>query len=754
VLKNSESAQNFVIRKNYAVVKGNTSVSGNNLRVYKSESKEESKSKSKGHKKLKIHQNLMDDDLPMQSKDFANSRSGGTKRPIYSPEENLHIFKKPKNTVPFITGDTPLFGLESERSLDHAYVDMQPGPKKSGKPKPVGIPKKTSAYLKSIRTESEKMKEKLVQAPAQRKALTKHLSGSASDNFDQTNYLMHRPNSIIPDSMGGSGLFYSEWVAESVGQRPSSSPRIILNQANNTNQIYKLEGPPKNFTEVHQRYIPQGKFDLENMQKMDHNSPTSQPKDTLCGEDLLSWYDNPDAMDVIVLNANGRTDCESGILESKKDNLTNLFEELNRKLQEVNAKNNEKKFSKKTKAVAVVPKKFNEEEDALMIANQAEAKKISQHFFKTKNNPILPKRNLIDAHKDQPKTLQARVTQKELLSVKTALKQVRSKADRGSFGFMDNQKPDGWDSDPNHFSSSLASRTHSSVQDARGDPLIDSRQITGGPLNNEKGVIQKKEESISKKIEEFFNTKQETPESFKKDLADSFPEITGSTLMRRLSTGFPGDHITPLCPISVLDSNDPINSDSQRFDSKFARSDTGMFYNPESRMDSRQYSMHSGEWDQIEQQRDVSFTKFGSNKKSFGFNKSSHVSFQSLNPSSTDMAEHFLKNVNLIIRIQSAWRGFKAREAAFVRQIEKRDTTQKTGQLFIKVFDEDLGLMEPYKVMVFENPMSGTQEINLVARCLSKQTKKFGLTLDSSAMLELSSLPGGVSLGIGLPEYT
>jgi hypothetical protein len=131
---------------------------------------------------------------------------------------------------------------------------------------------------------------------------------------------------------------------------------------------------------------------MQKMQKMNHNSPNSQPIDTLCGEDLLSWYDNPDAVDVIVLNANGRTDGESDNLESGKDNLTNLFEELNRKLQEVNAKNNEKKFSKKAKAGAVVPKKFYEEEDALMIANQAEAKKISQHFFKTKNNPILPKR--------------------------------------------------------------------------------------------------------------------------------------------------------------------------------------------------------------------------------------------------------------------------------------------------------------------------------------------------------------------------
>jgi hypothetical protein len=280
-------------------------------------------------------------------------------------------------------------------------------------------------------------------------------------------------------------------------------------------------------------------------------------------------------------------------------------------------------------------------------------------------------------------------------------------------------------------------------------------------LRNEKGVIQKKEESISEKIEEFINSKQDTPESLKKDLEYSFPEIPGSTLIRRLSTGNPGDHITQLCPISVQDSNDQMNTDSLKFDSKFARSDTGMFYNPESRIVSRQFSMHSGEWDQIEQQRDVSFSKFGATKKSSGVNKSSHVSDGSLIPSSTDMAEHFFKNVKLIIRIQSVWRGFKAREAAFVRQIEKRDTTQKTGQLFIKVFDEDLGLTEPYKVMVFENPIPGTQEINIVARCLSNQTKRFGLTLDSSAMLELSSLPGGVSLGpggvslgLGLPEDT
>jgi hypothetical protein len=238
-LKNSESAQNFVIRKNYAVAKGNSSVSGNNSRLYKSKSKKGSKSKSKGHKKPKFHQNLIDSDLLMQSKDFANTRSGGTKRPIYRPDENLFVFKNPKKSVPFIKGDTPAFALESEKDLDHAYFDMQPGPKKSGKPKPVGIPKKTSAYLKSIRMESEKMKEKLVHEPAQRKVLTKHPSGSGSDNFDHSNYLMYRPNSIIPDSMGGSGLFYSEWIAESAGQRPSSSPFIKINQANKTYQSFK-----------------------------------------------------------------------------------------------------------------------------------------------------------------------------------------------------------------------------------------------------------------------------------------------------------------------------------------------------------------------------------------------------------------------------------------------------------------------------------------------------------------------------------
>jgi hypothetical protein len=270
------------------------------------------------------------------------------------------------------------------------------------------------------------------------------------------------------------------------------------------------------------------------MQKMDYNSPSTQPIDPLSGEELLSWYDNPDAVDVIPLNAAARTDGESDELESKKDNLTNLFEELNRKLQQVNKKNNDKKFSKKTKAGAVVPKKFFEEEDALIIANQAEAKKISQHFFKTKNNPILPKRNLIEAHKDHAKFLKAKVTEEE-----SPIKQGRAKAARGSFGCMDNLKTDGFDEDHIFFSSGLASLTQSSGNpDARGDPpQLDSRQNTGAPYKNEKTVIQIKEESISKKIEEFFNTKQDTPESLKKNLEDSFPEIPDTALVRRQSTG-------------------------------------------------------------------------------------------------------------------------------------------------------------------------------------------------------------------------
>lgn len=154
----------------------------------------------------------------------------------------------------------------------------------------------------------------------------------------------------------------------------------------------------------------------------------------------------------------------------------------------------------------------------------------------------------------------------------------------------------------------------------------------------------------------------------------------------------------------------------------------------------------------------MSFSKVSAPLKSSGFNKSL-VSDELLTLGISDPADYFSKNVRLVVRIQSAWRKHKAREAVFVRQIEKRDTTQKIGQLLIKVFDEDLGLMEPYKVMVFENRKSINPDINIVARCLSNQTKKFGLTLDSSAMLELSSLPGavsqgpgGASLGLGLPE--
>jgi hypothetical protein len=232
VLKNSESTQNFVIRKNYAVAKGNPSVSGNDSRH--SEPRPKSKSKSKGRKKPRIDQNFIDHDLPMQPKEFPDSRSRGTKRPIQSPEENSYIFKKPKKSAPFINGATPAFGTEPLRRLDYVYGDMQPGPKKLGNPKPLGHPKQTSAYLQSIRTGSEKMKEKLVHAPAQKKLLTKERSSSGYDNFDHSNYLMNRPYSIIPDSMGGSGLFYSEWIPDSARNRPSPNSRKIINKFNKT----------------------------------------------------------------------------------------------------------------------------------------------------------------------------------------------------------------------------------------------------------------------------------------------------------------------------------------------------------------------------------------------------------------------------------------------------------------------------------------------------------------------------------------